>query len=207
MKHMGMTKAELGNALIDVTQRLYTRGLNTTLSGNVSARLMGSRILITPSGVDKARLTPGQLSHMDVNSDRQASLDGGPTPTSEFRVHTHIYRGMPAVNAVVHAHPEYSLAMIRAMGRARFVNALAQLEEEYEYYVGRLVSQPWMPEGSIEIAEAVAARVKAGASVVVMEDHGTVGIGRSLAEALGRIEAVEAMSHRLFIAEMLRKMV
>lgn len=34
---------------------------------------------------------------------------------------------------------------------------------------------------------------------MIMEDHGTVGIGKTLHEALGRVESLELMAERLYI--------
>ena len=76
-------------AVLDATRRLYKLGHNTTLSGNISIRLPGNRMLITPSGLDKGRISADELSLVDINSKEQKSIEG-PKPSSEFRVHTYL---------------------------------------------------------------------------------------------------------------------
>ena len=53
--------------VIDATSRLYFREMNTTLSGNVSLRVEPDRMLITPSGLDKSRLKPSDISLMGIS--------------------------------------------------------------------------------------------------------------------------------------------
>jgi L-fuculose-phosphate aldolase len=195
---------EVARSVLDATKRLYERSLNTVLSGNISARVSADRALITPSALDKYRIAVEgrveQLSLIDINSNTSSPLSG-PKPSSEFRVHTHIYRLFPEINAVVHPHPQYSLAMISAMGSAAFIEALEKNSEEYGYYVGKVASNAWMPAGTAEIADRVAGAVKAGATVIVMEGHGTVAVGRTMQEALGRAESLESMAQKLFVAQ------
>ncbi len=195
---------EMAESILDATRRLYERGCNTVLSGNISARVSTDRALITPTAFDKYRIAVegriDQLSLIDINSEDAVPLSGS-KPSSEFRVHTHIYRLFPEINAVVHPHPQYSLAMIGAMGREAFIEALEKNSEEYGYYVGKVASNAWMPAGTVEIADKVAEAVNAGTTVVVMEGHGTVAIGRTMQEALGRAESLESMAQKLFIAQ------
>ena len=57
--------AELLESICDVCRRLHARNLLAAADGNVSALLEDGRIAITPSGVAKARLEPGQMAFMD----------------------------------------------------------------------------------------------------------------------------------------------
>ena len=111
---------------------------------------------------------------------------------------------MPDVQAVVHPHGVFSLAVVDAIGSAEFTKALERKNEEYGYYVGKFTSQPWMREGTPDIAEKVVKAVKSGATVVMMEDHGTVAVGKNMQEALGRAESLEKMAQRLYITEQFR---
>ncbi len=190
------------DSVIDAAHRLYVRGMNSTMSGNVSARTGPDTMLITPAGYDKASIGIAQLSAVRISSESKARANG-PDPSSEFRVHTRIYAAMPGVNALVHPHPPYSLSVISARG-AGSIEALASSEDEYAYYVG-MVGVVRGKAGSVGLADAVASEVQRGATVVIMENHGTVGIGASMHEALGRVEALEHMAKRYYIAQMLRR--
>lgn len=188
--------------VIDATLRLYLRGMNSTRSGNISARTGPDSMLITPAGMDKASLRRTQLSSMRI-SDESVLGARSSVPSSEFHVHTRIYSLMPYMNAVVHPHPPYSLSVINVMGREA-IRIMASSEEEHAYYVGK-VGVVRGRAGSIALADAVASEIVYGASVVVMEDHGTVGVGATMNEALGRVEAFEHMAKKYYITEMLRR--
>ncbi len=197
-------RSQIAEDILDTTRRLYARGLNSTLSGNISARVDDDRALLTPSALDKVRISASELSLMQISTE---TLLGGPKQTSEYQVHTHIYKAMPEINAVVHPHPQYSLAMVDAMGRDKFIKMLKENDEEFGYYVGSLASLQRMPAGSVQLADAVATAVKSGARVVIMEGHGTVGVGKTMQVALSSVESLEHMAQKIFITEMLRRQV
>lgn len=194
-------REKVAESVIDATMRLYLRGLNSALSGNVSARVDSNSMLITPNALDKARLSAKDLALVDIKKETRLK---GPRQSSEFRVHTRIYKEMKEINAVVHPHPHYSLAMVDSIGRDRFIGALSQSDEEYDYYLGRLASLKRMPAGSVKLADAVASEVKKGARVVILEGHGTFGVGKTMVEALSRVEYLEHMAQKQFIVELLK---
>jgi L-fuculose-phosphate aldolase len=198
---MALKKDELADSVLDATDRLYRRGLNATLSGNVSARIDSKTMLITPSGIDKGRMSKGELSIVEISSGR---LLAGSKQSSEYQMHTHIYGAVAEVRAIAHPHPQYSLAMVDAMGRKNFLDAISGNEQEYSYYIGIAKSLPRVPSGTVRLAEEVARAVKSGAKVVIMEGHGTVGVGKTMHEALSRVEYLEHLAKKQFIAEMLK---
>ena len=194
-----MNADEAGKSVLDVTNRLYSKGMNSSLSGNVSCRVGKDRIVITPSGLDKARITVSKLSMIDINSEK---LVGGPKQSSEYHVHTRIYRMLPKINAVVHPHAPYSMGVISAIGADRVIDKVSKSDEEYGYYVTKAASVGIMKAGTVEIGDAVAKAVKDGAKVVIMENHGTVGIGETIQKALDRVEYFEYMVKKLHIRHM-----
>lgn len=187
--------------VIDATSRLYLREMNTTLSGNVSLRMESGRMLITPSGLDKSRLRPSDISLMSISSEK---LINGPKQSSEYHVHTRTYRNNAEVKAIVHPHAPYSIGMISALGAKTAIKEISKSDEEYEYYLGKVVSVGIMASGSVELGNAVADAVKKGAKVVIMENHGTVGVGKTLHKALDRVEYLEYMMKMLYLTRTVR---
>ena len=59
-----------------------------------------------------------------------------------------------------------------------------------------------MKMGTGEIGDAVARAAKNGAKVIIMENHGTVGIGETMQKALDRVEYFEYMVKKLHIRNM-----
>ena len=90
-----------------VCRLLYERGYVVSNDGNVSVRVEDGKILITPSGVGKGRMTPDMLVLCDLEG---VILEGDRPPSSESKMHLMIYRERPDVRAVVHAHPPFSTA-------------------------------------------------------------------------------------------------
>ncbi len=190
---------DVGKLVLDAVGRIYSKRMNSTLSGNVSARLGDGRILITPSALDKVRLGAADLSVMDIKSE---TLVGGPKQSSEYHVHTRTYMTSPEVNAIVHPHPPYSMGVVSALGIDRVIEEISHSDEEYAYYVTGVASVGKMKAGTVEIGDAVARAVKGGAKVVIMEDHGTVGVGETMQKALDRVEYFEYMARKLHIRHM-----
>ena len=97
----------LGEELCQVCRLLYRRGYVVGHDGNVSLRLGGDRILITPSGVSKGRVEPEMLVVCDLQGQ---VLSGDRYPSSELAMHLLLYQERPDVNGVVHAHPPAATA-------------------------------------------------------------------------------------------------
>ena len=90
-----------------VGKLLYDRGYVAANDGNLSMKTAPDRLLVTPSGVSKGRLTPDMLLVTDLEGN---VLEGNRHPSSETKMHLTVYRGRPDVGAVVHAHPPVSTA-------------------------------------------------------------------------------------------------
>ncbi|MFD8819783.1 class II aldolase/adducin family protein, partial [Streptomyces sp. NPDC059627] len=89
--------------LVATARRTVSDGLVVGTSGNVSVRV-GDTVLVTPSGVPYDRLTPDDVTGVDL-AGRQVL--GTLVPTSELPMHLAIYRGTGA-RAVVHTHPRHA---------------------------------------------------------------------------------------------------
>ena len=102
-----MTFQEEREAVCRVGRLLYDRGYVAANDGNISVKVAENRLLITPSGVSKGRMTPEMLLVTDMDG---TVIEGDRHPTSEGKMHLEVYRGRPDANAVVHAHPPVSTA-------------------------------------------------------------------------------------------------
>jgi len=88
---------------------LVRNNLVAWTSGNVSARLSGSDLMvIKPSGVSYDDLTPASMVVCDL--DGQPVSANGLSPSSDTATHAYIYRHLPGVGAVVHTHSTYATA-------------------------------------------------------------------------------------------------
>ena len=111
IKREAGTAERHGRAAASVAQLnidLLRWGLVTWTSGNVSARLPDSNLLvIKPSGVSFDDLTPESMVVCDLDGNL---VEGELAPSSDTAAHAYVYRAMPDVGGVVHTHSTYATA-------------------------------------------------------------------------------------------------
>ena len=166
-----------------VGKLLYDRGYAAANDGNLSVLTEPGRLLMTPSGVSKGRMTPDMLLVTDLEG---RVLEGDRHPSSEMKMHLAVYRGRRDVRAVVHAHPPVSTA---------FAVCRRGLETPYvaELAAG-LGTVPCTPEFAMLSTEAVPRSVEPylkDHNAVLLANHGALTWGGDLWEAFDRLETVE----------------
>lgn len=165
-----------------VCHLLYERGYVVSNDGNVSARVGEDRILVTPSGVGKGRMTPDMLVLCDLQGNL---LDGDRHPSSESKMHLMVYRERADVNAVVHAHPPLSTA---------FAVCRRPLKERYlaEMVIGlgEVPVTEFAMLSTDEVPESVRPFVRTH-NAVLLANHGSLAWGPTLLAAFDRLEVVE----------------
>ena len=185
------TERELRIEVVKSVLSLFQKGLIGGTGGNVSARLPDqNEVLMTPSGFYKARLTQSDLVKIDVKGNL---LEGSSRPSVEWRFHTAIYRSRSDVNAVIHSHSPV------ATGLALAGVKVGPVTYEAAVVLGKVPILPFLPPGTDELAEAVANKIGRN-PVVILKNHGPVAVGRSLLEAMSRIEVLEECATMIFVA-------
>lgn len=180
-----MVGLDLRRALVRAGRQLDRRAMTPGAAGNLSARLGDGRFLITPSGAAKGRLRPADLLVIDAEG---SLVEGEGRPSSETPLHLAIYSRFPQAGAVVHAHPPAATAL--AIGhRPLAVEAVP----EALFALGAVPLVPYLPPTSPALGEAVAAALAEGDGCLLL-NHGAVTIGRTVAEALSKMEVLEAVA-------------
>ena len=163
--------------------------------GNISVRVGEGRLLITPSGVSKGRMTPDMLLVTDLDG---TVIEGNRHPSSEGKMHLEVYRGRPDVNAVVHAHPPVSTA---------FAVCRRGLETPYlSELVAGLGQVPCTPSFAMLSTEEVPQSVRpylADHNALLLANHGALAWGGDLWEAFDRLETVEHTAKIVLNAQLL----
>jgi L-fuculose-phosphate aldolase len=161
---------------------MYAKGMIAGTDGNVSIRLRGDRVLITPSGVHKGDLKEDDLVITDLQG---VLLSGERQPSSEILMHLLCYEVRSDVFAVVHAHPVYAVALALAG------ISLAQcILPESCLSLGVILTAPYSTPGTEEVPRALRDLVSR-ADAVLLDRHGSVTLGVSLQVAYNRLESVE----------------
>lgn len=179
--------------IVKCCQWLHQQGFLAAYDGNVSARLDGDRVLVTPSGVHKGFLEPSDLLEVDLDG-RLVAGDG--KPTGELAMHLEAYRRRPDARAVVHAHPPLCIAL--SLTDAQLNGFLP----EVTLSIGRFEVVPYARPLTEALAHAVGAAL-VQRDAVVLERHGTVAVGRDVAEAYAFTERLEHAAKVLWHAHAL----
>lgn len=178
-----------------VGKLLYDRGYVAANDGNLSMKTAPDRLLVTPSGVSKGRLTPDMLLVTDLEGN---VLEGNRHPSSETKMHLAVYRGRPDVGAVVHAHPPVSTA---------FAVCRRGMETPYlSELVTGLGAVPCTPFFAMLSTDQVPRSVEpylADHCAVLLANHGALTWGEDLWEAFDRMETVEHTAKILLNARLL----
>jgi L-fuculose-phosphate aldolase len=183
-------------SLVAAGRRLGARGLISAGEGNVSVRLGDGTILITPTGRRKDELVPRDLVVVPVRPGGGGGGTGGVAtgvaPSSDVAIHRAIYEARSDVVAVVHAHLPAAMGLTLA-GEVPDPAALP----ETALLLPRLPFIPFAEPGSAELAAEVARAFAEGPEplpgAVLLERHGAVAVGRTVDQAVDRLELVEVL--------------
>ena len=171
-----------GREIVEAIERIYRYRMTTTSGGNVSIRDENGDIWITPARVDK-----GSLRQEDIVCVRESGeVVGRHKPSSEFPFHLAIYLARPDVKAIVHAHP---VALV-AFSMCRTVPNVALLPQAW-HVCHRVGLAPYALPGSEQLGRNIADVFTDGFDCVLLENHGVVVGGASLAQAFQRFETLE----------------
>jgi len=167
--------------LVDTARRTTAEGLVVGTSGNVSVRV-GETVLVTPSGVPYDRLTPDDVTGVDL-AGRQVL--GTLVPTSELPMHLAVYRATDA-RAVVHTHAVHATAVSTLVHELPLIHYMAAA------LGGPVRVARYATYGTEELAENMLDALS-DRTGCLLQNHGTLTYGSSLAQAYDRTAQLEWM--------------
>ncbi|HVJ47918.1 class II aldolase/adducin family protein [Desulfitobacterium sp.] len=185
----------LKTKIIEIGREIIRTGLVAGTWGNISAwDESQAGFWITPSGMDYLSLKEEDLVLMNLQGD---VLEGQRTPSSEEQLHRAIYSQRKEVKGIVHTHSIFATA--HAVAQV----PLPGLVEDFAMIVGGEVSvADYHRAGTEELTEA-AVRALADKNGVFLANHGLVGVGRSVEEALKVCQIVEKNAQIHIMSRML----
>ena len=189
--HLKMTE------LMGVAKRAFNAHLQTGTGGNISVRLkQGDAVVIKPSGVGFYEVNEDNLLVVDLEG---KILRGSAKPSKDMPFHLGIYRVRPEVNGVVHVHSPWATAWA-ALGKeipTPTVHARTKL--------GRIPLVPVGPDGISQTPESIIELFRDQPVVaVILEDHGSVGVGKTLLAAEHMVELVEETAQIAAVAHIMK---
>ncbi|HKE75159.1 MAG TPA: class II aldolase/adducin family protein [Acidimicrobiales bacterium] len=162
-------------AVLATAQRMLADGLVEGTSGNISGRLEGGQVCLTPSSVPYDTMTLDDLVVVDLDG---AVVTGTRAPTTEKDLHLATLRRYPELGAVIHTHAVYATMFALAHEPIPAV-----IEEVVVYLGGDVPCCDYKGTGTAELGEEVAARL-ADRGAALLANHGLVTCGPTPERAL-----------------------
>ncbi len=160
--------------------------------GNVSLRLSDDEILITPSGVTKAFMSPEEMACVRLSGEVVYG-----TPSSEVLMHLEVYKSTPKALSVIHAHPPHGIAW--SISHPQMSELPSEAMSELILACGRIPIVPFALPGTLEMAKNLLPYLPQY-RILILARHGGLSWGESLNEAYRGMERLEHSAQILSIA-------
>ncbi len=164
---------------------LYERGYVQGSGGNVSCRIAGTDLFaIKKTAVNMRVMTEQDVIIVDGDGN---VVEGNGKPSKEVNFHLGVMHLRPEINAVVHAHPNFSIAF------ANNEIPLPHTTVTSKKIVGYVPFVEAAPSGTKELADYVINGFKENPEsiAVLMKEHGVCVGGTSLAHAYNVTDILE----------------
>jgi ribulose-5-phosphate 4-epimerase/fuculose-1-phosphate aldolase len=187
--------------LCALADSFFARGYAFGSTGNLSVR-SGDSVWITPTGKPLAGLTPEKLAEIDFDG---KPLHDRAKPSKEYPFHLACYKNHgPECQAIVHLHSTYTVAL-SCLEEIDAEQTLPAITPYYFMRVQPMAVVPYCRPGSEELGKAVG-QAAAGHKTLLLRNHGSICLGKTLNEAADRAEELEetAKLHFLLRGERLR---
>lgn len=174
--------------VLEAVQRIVASGLVSGSSGNVSRRIRGADgnlYAVTASRVPYHRFSIDDVLVVDADVD---PVVGDGIPSSESLAHMAVYAARVDVGAVIHTHSTYASAFAVAG-----VPIPPVLDEQVVILGGGIEVAAYGVSASDELA-ANAVVALGNRAAVLLRQHGVLGVGSDVEEAVAVVELVERVA-------------
>ncbi|MGD0631968.1 MAG: L-ribulose-5-phosphate 4-epimerase AraD [Terracidiphilus sp.] len=206
-----MLLTALRQQVLRANHEIARRGLAPHTFGNASGiDRTGAEplVVIKPSGVDYASLTPGDL--VVTNLDGKI-VEGSLRPSSDLDTHTYLYREFPQIGGVVHTHSEFATSWAQA---CRPIPCLGTTHADYFHGpvpVTETLSAEEVSHGYVHNTGAVIVRRFRAEGLdpvavpgVLVAGHAPFAWGATPAEAVEHADVLEYIARLAFRTVLLR---
>lgn len=178
-----MSDFKITSQIIEICQRLNAKHMLAAADGNISYRISDDRILITPTGVNKAMMSPREMAVITLDN---KVLEGN--PSGERLMHLEVYRNAPKAKCVVHAHPPTAIAW--TVAQPAMTELPSECLSEVILSVGRIPIIPYARPGTQAMGDLLKPHLP-DCRVMILARHGALSWGEDLNEAYNGMERVE----------------
>lgn len=176
---------------------VYEKGYTQASGGNLSCRIPGTNLFaIKKTAVNMRMMTASDVLVVDEEGN---VVYGDGKPSKETGFHLGVLKIRPEMNALIHCHPNYSIAIAnnemnlpmttvtvkKALGYVPWIEtALAGSDQLQQYVVEAFRNNP----------ESVG---------ILMKEHGVCTVGRTLEEAYNKLDLIEQTARQAFLQVMI----
>ena len=179
MDHLMNTRIKV----LEKGKEILATNLTVGTWGNISCRVPGEDyIAITPSGMNYNLLEPEDIVILDFNG---IIMTGTRKPSIEVPLHLAIYKARVDVQAIIHTHSPYATTM--ATARKAIPGAV---EDLVQIVGGNVRVNEYALPGTEQLGISTVKALE-GRNAVLLANHGMLGVGRDLEEALKVCQVVE----------------
>ena len=178
--------------IIKTALKLVKYNIIKMSAGNLSVRANSEHIVITPSGMDYEEIKVSNLIVIDIDGH---IIEGGETPSVDSKALLYIYNNLQRVNAIIHTHQVYASAV--GLVLKKIPSILTTLANAVG---GEVVVAPYCSAANIEMGMEVVKYIK-NKNAVILKNHGVIGIGQTLREALYAVVYLEDAAKALYISK------
>jgi len=174
----------LRKEIVEYGLKILNTNLTESTGGNLSVLDPESGfIAIKPSSIPYEKIRPEDVVIVDKEGN---IVEGKLKPSSETPMHTYMYRSRPDIRAVIHTHAPFSTVL------AVINKELPIITQDLAMFVsGNVVKvAPFRAPGSKELGE-IANEYMGDSDVVLLQNHGTLAVGKSLLMAYSATWALE----------------
>lgn len=181
----------LRRELCDFIRRGYHQRLLTANAGSFSVRVDDSSFLISTRLVDRATITPEQLSLI-----RGELRERGTAPSSAWRLHRLIYQKHPEIRAIVNATPVNATAFSASASRLD----TRTIPESYIFLRDVAVLPfSWV----YDAPEKIAATMTPEFPIALIENDCALVLGKTILDAFDRLEVLESTAEAVILSRAL----
>lgn len=185
----------ISKMVVEKGKQILAANLTVGTWGNISCRIPGeNNIAITPSGMSYDVLVPEDVVVLDLEGN---IINGIRKPSIEVPLHLSIYKARKDVKAIVHTHSAYATAM--AVARKEIPGAI---EDLVQIVGGNVRVNEYALPGTEQLGINTIKALE-GRNAVLLANHGVVGVGRDLDEALKVCQVVEKSAQIILFAQLM----
>lgn len=178
--------------ICEIGRRMYQRELVASNDGNISIKIDKNKVLITPTLTSKGFMKEEDIIMIDLDGN---ILEGSKKPSSEYMLHTTVYKIRDDIKAVVHAHP-VTVSAFAIVGRAVDMGYMPEALMSLGHFPVAKYAKP----GTKELAKSIEPFINSY-NGCLLANHGAVCWNKDVYSAYHLMEQLEFYCKTSIIAE------